>query len=233
MKAQSDLLCTRSYTLSSCSFRRTGYVFTGWNMQPDGSGTALANRARVTALSPENGSTVTLYAQWSLTPYRVTYRNVTASDRNPNATSYVYGQSIPLSDLSRDNYEFGGWYSDSSFRNRISAINEDLTGSGNLTIYAKWNQISYNIAFDANALGRGTVRGTMNTMTNRLCGRSYALTGNAFRLDGYTFLGWSTDPYAYVPMYLNRARITNLTTQNGATVTLYAVWQANSLRSSQ
>ena len=73
----------------------------------------------------------------------------------------------------------------------------------------------------------------MNTMTNRLCGRSYALTGNAFRLDGYTFLGWSTDPYAYVPMYLNRARITNLTTQNGATVTLYAVWQANSLRSSQ
>ena len=50
--------------LSENSFVKTGHVFTGWNTKPDGNGTAYKDGASVENLSEDNGSTVTLYAQW-------------------------------------------------------------------------------------------------------------------------------------------------------------------------
>ncbi len=230
MRSQSDLSLDRSHFLAFSSFKREGYSFTGWNTAPDGSGTAYANRARISDPPVQNGGVLTLYAQWALTPYRIIYRNVTSSDDNPNPPSYVFGLSVPLVPLSRVGYTFDGWYAESAFRTPVTAVNASLTDTGSVTVYAKWTQLKYNIVFDANSLGRGTVSGSMRPMTNRLCGKTYSLSSNAFRMDGYSFLGWSTDPYASVPLYANRERITNLTLEDGATVTLYAVWQANSLR---
>ncbi len=45
--------------LIPCAFTREGYAFTGWNSEPDGSGTAYGDGAEVT-LSAD----LTLYAQW-------------------------------------------------------------------------------------------------------------------------------------------------------------------------
>ena len=49
--------------LAANQFVREGWTFTGWNTQPDGSGTAYANQASVRDLVAAGGS-VTLYAQW-------------------------------------------------------------------------------------------------------------------------------------------------------------------------
>ena len=40
------------------------YYFTGWNLKPDGSGTAYADQATVINLTDVDGATVTMYAQW-------------------------------------------------------------------------------------------------------------------------------------------------------------------------
>ena len=224
MDALSGCICGRSYSLRNNAFKRTGYGFAGWNTAPDGSGSSYVNRARITSLSSENGAVVTLYAQWTPITYRINYRNVTASDINPNPTTYSSTETVVLQNISRNGYVFEGWYSDSSFRTQITVINSNLVG-GAVTVYAKWTQLKYNISFDGNAQGRGNVTGTMRDLTNRLFGRTYMLTSCSYRLSGYVFLGWSTDPNSDTPAYLNRDKVTDLARTNGETVILYAIWR--------
>ena len=226
MDSLSGCIAARSYSLRNNTFKRTGYTFTGWNTAPDGSGSSYGNRARVTSLATENGAVVTLYAQWAEVTYRINYRNILSSDSNPNPATYTAKQAVVLQAPSRSGYLFSGWYSDSSFRTPIITVNENLTGSGAVTVYAKWTQLKYSITFDSNSQGRGKVTGTMRDLTNRLFGRTYVLTSNTFRLPGYVFLGWSTDPNADTPTYLNRSQVIDLASSNNETVTLYAVWRA-------
>lgn len=53
-----------SYTLPANKFKRTNYVFKGWNTKKDGSGTSYEDKASIKNLTKTNGKTVTLYAQW-------------------------------------------------------------------------------------------------------------------------------------------------------------------------
>lgn len=53
-----------SYTLPANKFKRTNYVFKGWNTKKDGSGTSYMDKASIKNLTKTNGKTVTLYAQW-------------------------------------------------------------------------------------------------------------------------------------------------------------------------
>jgi uncharacterized repeat protein (TIGR02543 family) len=50
--------------LTANSFTRASHVFTGWNTQADGGGTAYTDSASVSNLASTEGATVTLYAQW-------------------------------------------------------------------------------------------------------------------------------------------------------------------------
>lgn len=55
----------QSANLTANTFTRTNYVFTGWNTEPDGSGTSYANAATYTAPASEDNKIVVLYAQWA------------------------------------------------------------------------------------------------------------------------------------------------------------------------
>ena len=65
--------------------------------------------------------------------------------------------------------------------------------------------------------------------TSMTYGTEKALTENAFTRTGYTFIGWSEDENATEETYGDKERVNNLTTTHNATVTLYAVWQANEI----
>ncbi len=60
-------------TLTLNSYNRIGYTFTGWNTQKDGSGTAYSDGAVVQNLTAEANATVTLYAQWQINTYNITW----------------------------------------------------------------------------------------------------------------------------------------------------------------
>lgn len=71
----------------------------------------------------------------------------------------------------------------------------------------------------------GNGSGAMKPMAKCVNGTEYTLTGNVYKAAGYSFLGWSTDPDAAVPEYLNKEKVGNLASTNGETVTLYAIWE--------
>ena len=53
-----------SKTLTTNGFVKTNYKFTGWNTEPNGSGTTYTDGISVKNLTAVDGATVNLYAQW-------------------------------------------------------------------------------------------------------------------------------------------------------------------------
>ncbi|NNC11751.1 hypothetical protein HII28_07665 [Planctomonas sp. JC2975] len=77
---------------------------------------------------------------------------------------------------------------------------------------------SYTVAFDGNgATGGATASQKLTT------GLAAGLTVNGYTRAGYGFAGWATSPTGPIA-YTNGESVKDLTTTNGATVTLYAVW---------
>ena len=72
--------------------------------------------------------------------YQITYVLGDGVNSSENPSQYTGEQaSITLSAPSRSGYTFDGWYTDSSYTNRITQLTSK-DNSGVLTIYAKWNR---------------------------------------------------------------------------------------------
>ena len=64
MKKMTKCSYGKKYRLSANKFKKTGYKFVGWNTKKNGKGKMYKNKAKIKNLTPKNGKTVTLYAQW-------------------------------------------------------------------------------------------------------------------------------------------------------------------------
>ena len=80
---------------------------------------------------------------------------------------------------------------------------------------------TYTVEYNANG-GSGTT-----ASSSHVYGVAKALTTNGFTRSGYTFAGWATSSTGSA-VYSNGQSVSKLTTTNGATVTLYAVWVSES-----
>ncbi len=60
--------------LNANTYMREGYIFTGWNTMPDGSGTFYADEQEVNNLSSVDGDLVNLYAQWEVEHFDIVFR---------------------------------------------------------------------------------------------------------------------------------------------------------------
>ena len=102
-----------SFTLTGNTFTRTGYDFTGWNTEKDGSGTSYNDGAAVTFTSD-----TVLYAQWKAKTYTVTWKNwdgtVLEKDENvPYGTTPTYDGATPTKAADAQyTYTFKGWSPD-------------------------------------------------------------------------------------------------------------------------
>ena len=85
---------------------------------------------------------------------------------------------------------------------------------------------TYTVTYNANdAQYPGTATGSTGNSSHTY-DAAKALTSNGFSRAGYTFAGWATTPTGSVA-YTNGQSVTNLTSTQGATVTLYAKWTEN------
>ena len=79
----------------------------------------------------------------------------------------------------------------------------------------------YHVVFDGNGATSGSTAGH----TNICVGKTFTLNKNGFKKTGYDFMGWSLDKNLKENVKSNGASVTNLSVENGKTVTLYAVWE--------
>lgn len=176
---------------------RTGYTFGGWYLDDE-------YTLPIYSVSSTTYGDLVLYAKWTVQTYTISYVN--ATDDNHNPTSYTYGTTTTLQSLSKEGYDFGGWFTNSSYTNQISSITSTM--SGNLTLYAKWSPKTYNITYvDAVVENTNPATYTYGVGTSL---KSLSRTG-------YTFGGWYLDSeYS--------TSISSISSTSMGDITLYAKW---------
>ena len=138
----------------------------------------------------------------------ITYANLKGA-ANPNPSFYQEGTGLALVTPGVvDGYTFAGW--------TPSAITADMTGDQ--TITANWKANTYTIKYDAND-GEGVMDATSATYDS-----DATVAANGFTRKGYQFLGWATEKDGEV-VYDAGAKVSNLVSTQGGSVTLYAVWE--------
>ncbi len=203
---------------------KTGYTFAGWNTSEDGSGT----RYDVGDNMPITEDT-TLYAQWMVNPYTVTF-DPESGDVNPATQTKQYGSSYGkgadgeavegLPTPTRTGYTFAGWYDGAGGTgNKVTDVTIVQTASDH-TLYAKWTINAYTVSYD----GNGSTDGTVPDAVTGDYDTELTMPGNTGNLvkTGYTFAGWNTSEDGSGTRYDvgDNMPITEDTT-------LYAQWTAN------
>jgi len=220
MSAITGVVYDTDVTLSSGAFARKGYTFEGWNTKANGRGTAIEDGATVKNLCTKNNGTVTLYAVWKAIPYTITYHLDGGNNSAKNPDSYTVAQTITFAKPKKTGYTFKGWYKDADLTQKISKIKAGSIGE--LELYAKWQVNKYTVVFNAN---KG--KGKMVAMKNCEYNKTYQLSENLFKRNGYTFTGWNTKANGTGTAYGDLEEIENLTSVNQKKVILYAQWKKN------
>ena len=153
---------------------RDGYIFNGWFTASTG-GTAVTENTVFNANS-------TIYAQWSLITYTVTFEANGGTVTPSSGTTGVGGRIASFPTPTRTGYTFNGWYTESTGGTAVTGI---TVFNANTTIYAQWTLITYTITF--NAAG-GTVTPASGTTGE---GWTLAFLPTPTRT-GYAFVGWFT-----------------------------------------
>ncbi|MDR3130438.1 MAG: InlB B-repeat-containing protein, partial [Treponema sp.] len=157
-----------------------------------------------------------LYAQWTLTPYTITYNLNGGSNPKGAAGSYTFGSTFTLPVPSKAGHEFDGWYGNEDFTGEpVAYIAADSWGNKNL--WAKWTAF-YTVTYDNN---NGS--GSINKSIHRI-GELNNLAANGFTRPDHIFAGWSTKPEGDGYDYKAGVSVPELTTSPGAAITLYARW---------
>ncbi|MCR5832952.1 MAG: BspA family leucine-rich repeat surface protein [Candidatus Saccharibacteria bacterium] len=201
-----------------------GSAFDSWNTRADGSGDKYNNGSMVTNLAEQG--TVTLYAQWAVTPYTVIYdKNSNEATGTMASQEIAYGvpENLLANGFARTGYTFMGWNTEANgtgdhYDDQQRVINLDIDGTVNL--YAEWRANTYEIAFDKNAV---EATGEMANLEMHY-DTAANLTVNIYERAGYTFGGWNSQADGLGQDYTDGQQVNNLTTEANATVTLYAKW---------
>lgn len=173
-------------------------------------------QVRVTGYSSNytSGSfTATYTSSQTINFYTLTCSAGTGITSASGSGVYHSGESASIIASVKTGYTWGKWSDGNTTRSRT------ITVSGKTTLTASATANTYTIQY-LSTYGTGSTASSSHTYDT-----SKALTSNGFSRTGYTFLGWSTSSSATSATYTNGQSVKNLSSTNGATITLYAVWQ--------
>ncbi len=150
----------------------------------------------------------------------------TSGSANNASINAAYGSTITYTATAGTGYTFEGFSTSNSktlpatkYDSGKTATASKYGSTNNTTYYAYFKANQYTVKFDANG---GT--GSMSDQSHAY-GVSTALTANAFERTGYTFAGWNTKADGTGTSYTDQQSISNLSSTDGATITLYAQWE--------
>lgn len=225
--ADTVLSYSEDRALSLNVFKYTGYVFAGWSENPyadigDFKNGEVINHKSF-GLKEENNidREVELYAIWRR-EFNVTFDSDGGNDIPDRP--YTYGQTWKFQTPVKEGYIFGGWFTDSTFKKKITEITRSMASDYDLI--AKWTPIKYTVVFNRNA-GNKNVGGSMGSLAMTY-DVAKNLPLNKFLYKGYEFIGWNTAADGSGDSYDDGEELPNLTNKNGAKVTLYGQWAPTS-----
>lgn len=182
---------TAFLTLPKNGFMYTGYGFTGWNTQADGSGYGYAPGQKVSGLTEEDS--ITLYAQWMEKGCQIIFEGngedaegQTEGVKAPWDTAVV----IPECGFTRRGYTFTVWNTRPDGRGTKYEPGQEvknLKAEGTVTLYAQWRANTYTFRF---LPGAEEYAGSTGDMPNLQNARSYRIPRCGYTRMGYTFAGW-------------------------------------------
>ncbi|WP_341279372.1 InlB B-repeat-containing protein [Paenibacillus sp. FSL H8-0537] len=178
---------------------RQGYTFAGWLPAPP---QTMPNQ------------NVEFTAQWTGNNYTVSF-NVNGASQEVADQTLGYGDKVIIPTApTREDYVFGGWYRDITLTNAYDFATAVV--SGNFTLYAKWNELSYTVSFDSSG-------GTSVPDQTVKKGAVVSIPTDPTR-EGYEFAGWYRDNALTNGYDFTTAVVTG-------DMTLYAKWNKKQLKS--
>ena len=206
-----------------------GYTFMGWSKSEEASYVDYLPGKEVINLTEKHEDVINLYAVWAANSYDIIYDANTGKNAPAALTGVNFDEVVKLSEQIpvKEGFTFIGW---STNKNAISATYQpgdevkNLVSDvdGNVTLYAVWTANSYTIHYDAN--------GGQNAPEDQHCeyGQSVTITSKKPTMTGFVFKGWSRDKNAAAAAYVSGETVKNLVTDEGGSVTFYAVWDEDS-----
>ncbi len=182
---------TGEITIPECTYEKTGYTFSYWTTNKDGTGTKYYAGDKVSKLTTVRDGGVTLYAQWSENSYNITYVYDNGTGETKVIPFSITDTVNALAAPEKTGYTFAGWKVTSAEGNwELGAVvDEGVTATGmygNVTFTAQWDANEYTITFDTDG-GSAVAPITQDFGT--------AITAPADPTKtGYTFAGWENLP---------------------------------------
>lgn len=161
------------------------------------------------------------------TTYSIAFVGNGATSGTTAGMSVETSKSVTLTanGYSRTGYTFKGWSTSKTATSATYADKanvKDLASAGKtVTLYAVWSPITYKVAINANG-------GSGGTSINATYDKDITLSATLTR-SGYTLTGLNTRNDGKGTTYKLSGTVKNLSSTNGATVTLYAQWEKNAL----
>ncbi len=172
---------------------------------------------------------ISFNAAWTAHHYSVSYEANGGSGEMADQ-DFTYddaGQALSSNSFTAPTcYHFTGWNtaadgSGTGYADGQQTPNVTATDGATVTLYAQWAINTYKVHYEANG---GT--GTMDDQ-DFIYGQYQQLSANAFSREGYTFVGWNAAADGSGEWYNTTAYYRNFTSENNATVPLYAQWAAS------
>ena len=135
-------------------FTKNGENFSGWNTAENGiNGTAYAEDAAITI--PNNGKTITLYAQWNKATYthsaKITYQANDGKTKEIEDTvgandSTKFSINLRSNPFSVSGWDFGGWNTKANGTGTLKAANAvvEVEAGKDQTWFAQWYKVGAN-----------------------------------------------------------------------------------------
>ena len=120
--------------LTSNTFTRTGYSFTGWNTKADGTGTAYTDGQTVKDIAGP-GEKLTLYAQWK--PYTYTIKYNANGGTTQKISNFAYTGAVQTFVVPEDgSYKLEVWGAQGGYRSNASYAGKGGYSVGTVTLKA-------------------------------------------------------------------------------------------------
>lgn len=211
-----------------------GYSASGWYTSAIGGNNIFSGNMKWNLTTSYNG-VVKLYARWTENEYKISFNyvkpdNASGDIQNNEVKEKNVKYNKPVGSLPEPTltgWKFDGWYTAVTGGIKFTSDTKYLNIE-DIVLFPHWTANKYTITFDSNKPA-GSTDSVTGSMSNIYCTYDVPvqIPDNNFTLRGWDFVAWNTKADGSGIRYSANDTVSNLTSTDGATVTLYAEWDTH------